>query len=410
MSEPAKKHGQTPESHSPKAKPAILRMAQQAQAAPEEPRAYPAGGDEPPKVLRGVPKVHYGAFGGVTPFPICLKAVSDYLGDELDYTYAIVASGGAFRFAWNTAQWDGGNVDIALAYSDYERPFRQGVEALGRGFRMLWRYDNPWGKPGNATREDIKAFIVEQIDAGRPVISLGPIGPAEAGILTGYGNGGDTLLGWSLFQSDGDGMDRDEEGYFITDKYWDKGDFVAVMALGDVAGPRFGAKEILRNAIDALNSRQEDSAEHRKRYAKGIAAYDAWKHALLAAGENDLALEVGDDMFAGMNIVMMCQGDATDCLIDGRSNANKYFKALAEEQPEQPLYGEIAEQFGIVAKTIEKKIFKLLGGYERGKRQVKTLAKPRTREKIAGYIDEMKAADEKALVLMKELLSQLDRR
>jgi len=74
-------------------------------------------------------------------FPICLKAVSDYLGDELDYTYAIVASGGAFRFAWNTAQWDGGNVDIALAYGDYERPFRQGVEALGRGFRMLWRND-----------------------------------------------------------------------------------------------------------------------------------------------------------------------------------------------------------------------------------------------------------------------------
>ncbi|MCL2508650.1 MAG: RNA polymerase subunit sigma-24 [Oscillospiraceae bacterium] len=337
-------------------------------------------------ILRGVPRVYYGAFGGITPFPICLKAVSDYLGAELDYTYAIVASGGAFRFAWNITEWDGGNVDIMHAYGDPEVPFRQGVTGLGREFKMLWRGET-------TAKEDFTPFIREQIDAGKPVISLGPIGPREAGILTGYRDGGDTLLGWSLFQ-EWEKLELDGEGYFITDKWWDEGDFYGVMALGDIAVPPFDAKQILQNAIAALEGRQEGN------HAKGIAAYDAWKKAILNAGKNDFA-----QTCAGQSLVMMCQGDATDCLVDGRKNAYKYFKALAEENPGQPLYGEIAEQFGIVAKTIHEKIYKALRGYHRGKKQTRALKRLRTRRKIGGYIDVMKAADEKALALMKELLS-----
>ena len=345
-------------------------------------------------ILRGVPKAYYGAFGGITPFPICLKAVSDYLGDELDYTYAIVACGGAFRFAWNTAEWDGGNVDIALAYADAEKPFRQGIEALGREFKMLWREGNAWGHPGNVTKEDIKAFVREQIDAGRPVISLGPIGPGEAGILTGYKDDCDALLGWSVFQC-GDCETFGDDGYFITDNWWADGvDFRGVMALGDITGPRAGVKEIVQNAIAALEGRREGN------YAKGIAAYDAWKHALLGLKKEDFM--VLPDW--GQSIAMMCQGDATDCLVDGRGNACKYFRALAEENPDQPLYNEIAEQFGIVAKTIDEKIYKALRGYQRGKKQVRALKRVRTRRKIGEYIDIMKAADEKALTLMRELL------
>ena len=343
-------------------------------------------------ILPGVPKAHYGAFGGVTPFPICLKAVSDYLGDELDYTYAIVACGGAFRFAWDTTRWDGGNVDIMCAYDDVERPFRQGIEALGRDFKMLWR-EGKKGQPCSDRKEDFKAFVKEQIDLGRPVISLGPIGPCEAGILTGYRDGGDTLLGWSMFQ-DWEKLEYDDEGYFITDDYWDEHDFIGVMAFGDISGPRWSIAQIVANGIAALEGRKEGS------HAKGIAAYDAWKNAILGAAKKDF-LE---------HDVMMCQGDATDCLADGRFNAHHYFCALAEEDPTQPLYSQIAEQFGIVGETIEKKIFKILKGHLRGKKQVKALKKLRNRKKIGDCIDVMKAADEKALELMKELLVVLSRR
>ena len=39
----------------------------------------------------------------------------------------------------------------------------------------------------------------------------------------------------------------------------------------------------------------------------------------------------------------MCQGDAMDCLADGRTNAYKYFNKLALKNPEQPIFEKIAE-------------------------------------------------------------------
>ena len=346
------------------------------------------------KILCNVPKAHYGAFGGITPFPVCLKAVSDYLGDELDYTYAIVACGGAFRFAWDITKWNAGNVDIMLAYCDAEVPFRQGIAALGREFRMLWRAGLPW-YPGTAGKEEFKAFIKEQIDSGKPVISLGPIGPGEAGIIAGYRDGGDTLLGWSVFQQWACNRFSDE-GYFITDTWWDKGDFHGVMALGDIAGPRWGVRPIVQNAVAALEGRQEGN------WAKGVAAYDPWKTALLGVTASDFMV-TGNDLI-DHRCVMMCQGDATDCLIDGRKNAQKFFAKLASENPDQSIYAEIAEQFGIVATVVHTKIYGVLGGWDRGPAQIRALAQPETRRQICEFIDEMKAADEKALALMKELL------
>lgn len=344
------------------------------------------------KVLHGVPKAYYGAFGGITPFPICLKSVSDYLGDALDYAYASVASGGAFRLTWDTASWNGGNVDISHTYNDLELPYMYGITALGRGFKMLWREGNAWGRLGTGTKDGFKSFVKEQIDIGKPLISLGPVGPAEAGIITGYRDGGDTLLGWSLFQWDEKTFN--EDGYYTSDTWWDEGDFIGVMALGDVAGPRAGVKQIVRNAVTALEGRREGS------YAKGVAAYESWKNALLNASEDDFTAMPD----WGQSIAMMCQGDATDCLIDGRKNAHIYFKNLSEENPEQPLYSDIAGQFGEIAAVIHTKIYRALGGYERGPEQEKALARLETRRLICGYIDEIKAADEKALALMKELL------
>jgi len=395
--QPDQNPNQTPEGHGPREVPEIMRLAQEAQAQTEAQGASQAalssGGSG--SVLHGVPKVHYGAFGGITPFPVCLKAVSDYLGNELDYTYAIVACGGAFRFAWDTSEWNPGNVDIMLAYDDAELPFRYGITALGREFKMIWRESNALRHSGNATKEDYKAFIKEQIDLGHPVISLGPIGPGEAGVVTGYRDGGNALLGWSVFQ-DWACKTFDDEGYFVTGTWWEEGDFHGVMALGDIHAPRWGVEQILPVAIAALEGRQEG------KYAKGVAAYGPWKQAILGADKHDFAMKCGSD-----HLVMMCQGDATDCLMDGRHHAYKYFKALAEEHPEQPLYGAVAEQFGIVAETIDKKIYKVLHGYMRGKKQVKALEKTRARRKIGEAIDVMKAADEKALALMKELFAVL---
>lgn len=57
-------------------------------------------------ILYGVPKADWGEYGGPTPYPICLKSVAAYLGEDLDYPFIMVSSGAAFRFAWNSTEWD----------------------------------------------------------------------------------------------------------------------------------------------------------------------------------------------------------------------------------------------------------------------------------------------------------------
>jgi hypothetical protein len=288
---------------------------------------------------------------------------------------------------------NGGNVDISHTYNDAETLYRYGITALGRGFKMLWREGNGMSQPGTGTKDDFKAFVKEQIDGGKPLISLGPVGPPEAGIITGYRDGGDTWLGWSLFQWDEKTFI--DEGYFFTDKWWEASDFFGVMALGDITAPRIGVKQIVQNAVSALEGRQDGKC------AKGIAAYEPWKKALLNASECDFTIMPD----WGQSLIMMCQGDATDCLIDGRKNAHLFFKKLSTENPNQQLYSKIAEQFGNIATIIHAKIYNVLGGYERGAEQEKALTNLEIRRQISEYIDEMKASDEKAFALMNELLT-----
>jgi hypothetical protein len=387
MSEPVKKPGQVPESYQPQ-KPEMMRALEAAQT--------PQANALAENLLHGVPKAPTGDFEGIAYFPKFLKVVSDYLGDPLDYTYAIAASGGAFRLAWDTASWNCGSGDISHTYDDREAPFRNGITALGRGFRMLWREDH--------TKEEFKAFIWAQIDAGRPVISLGPVGPPEAGLIVGYRDGGDTLLGWSDFQGWG-WKPLDDEGRFITDTWWEGKEgnqIAAVMSLGEIAGPRRGEREIIRNAIAALEGRRDGS------FDKGVAAYDAWKKALLGASQKDVKGKIeGNDM--GDWLLLIAHGEPLNTLADGRKNAQRYFSQLAQAHPEQPLYAEITRQFGTLVEILLKKVYgamrsKATHGFEGGKKQKKAMARRVVRRKIAGYIDEMKAADEKALTLMKELL------
>ncbi|MBN1891815.1 MAG: hypothetical protein JW780_03475 [Clostridiales bacterium] len=129
---------------------------------------------------------------GITPFPACLHSVLNYLGQDIDYCYLMAATGAAFRERWNTKIWDGGNVDIRVICEDPDEAFRKAFVAAGRGVSMI--------KRENSGKDDFIRVIRKEIDAGRPVIALGIIGPPEASIITGYRNNGNTLLGWNFFQ------------------------------------------------------------------------------------------------------------------------------------------------------------------------------------------------------------------
>lgn len=55
-------------------------------------------------ILYDIRKIEQGAYGSKTMFPICIKAVSEYLGDDVSYAYIMAATGAASRLVWNLAQ------------------------------------------------------------------------------------------------------------------------------------------------------------------------------------------------------------------------------------------------------------------------------------------------------------------
>lgn len=343
-------------------------------------------------ILYGVPKVAYGQ-DGCTPLPMCIHSCAKYLGLCVDYTQAMAESGAAFRFAWNTACWDGGNVDAILTFDDPAKVFRCGMRAMERELKFLRR--TPQTK-----KEDFMDFIRGEIDAGNPVIALGIIGPPEACVITGYQDGGNVLMGWNVFQNYPEyqaSVRFGKNGYFITGDWWENPDTTALIATGTESLPPLTPREVLRDAAEALEGRMCGT------YAKGILAYDAWKNALLC--DRDFP---ADAVLPLLVERMMCHGDAMDCLSDGRSHAAKYLRRLAGQHPAMaPGLNAAAGEMEGISEIIWKEMIPVLGGWERGEAQTRQLARAENRRLFAGQIERMKAHDERAYDYIRELLDNM---
>lgn len=358
-------------------------------------------------VLYGISKVEYGP-NGCTPYPMCLKSCANYLGQDVSLDFAMAATGAAFRLTWDTTSWNGGNVDVIHTFDNPEEVYRVGVEALGRDFQIITRTKTPCDVMFSSTnnsdkKSDFISFIKKQIDKGFPCIALGIIGPPEACIITGYRENGETLLGWNFFQGMTEfatDVKTDESGYFISDKWWENNDTIAVISLGEKDTPLISYKTIIENAVRVMTGRLYVKAD--KTFAKGIMAYDAWKKAVL--NESDFPPDAILPILAER---LMCQGDAMDCLIDGRRNAAIFMKKLSEELKEQDkTCNIIEEQFTKVTSNVEK-MASLLGGYERDEKQMRNFAKSDIRQQIAVLIDECKTADTIALEKLRQLLASI---
>ncbi|MCL2810641.1 MAG: AraC family transcriptional regulator [Clostridia bacterium] len=342
-------------------------------------------------ILYGVPKVFYGAYHGCTPYPICLKANANYLGEDIPYHTMMVLCGAAFRLTWNTSEWDGGNVDIAFAFDDPMRSYRTGIEAVGREFALLWRTPE-------TTKAEFIDFLRQRIDNGNPCIALGIIGPPEACIVTGYRDGGDTLLGWNFFQDNpefGGKTQLDESGYFVCDDWWENPCTMALISVGEPIGTPATPRQVIQTAIQVLTGRQ--CGDH----AKGIAAYDAWRGAI-----------ADDSQFPSGAVLpllaerLMCHGDAMDCLADGRNNAARYLEALSQGHPQKEGLLAAAGHFSEVAKQVNA-MADLLGGWPRGEVQMRRLNEPEARRGLCKLIDAAKEADSRGLDALRAVVQAL---
>ena len=349
-------------------------------------------------ILYGVPKVEWGTYGGSTPYPICLKACADYLGEDLDYAALLVSCGGAFRFTWNEAAWDLSNVDIYHTFTEgaEETIYSYAAKALGREFSMLDRTET-------TTKEEFVNFIKQHIDEGYPCIAQGIIGPPEACIITGYRDNGNTLLGWNFFQNDpafGAEVQFDDCGYFICSNWWENTDTQSVMCLGPVIGKGHSTNDILKNAVTVMSPRKDGN------YRKGTAGFSAWMNML----SDNKACSTDNDSIRFEH--MLCQDDATTCLIDGRGCAAEYFKRLAENEvgnaDDRTLeqYKTLSEQFS-KTKTLAEQTWSLLGGWDNMEQRPAKLAEKEVREKACEYIRQIEALEKQSLTVLQEIIASL---
>ncbi len=340
-------------------------------------------------ILYGVPKAGFGEYGGCTPYPICLKSTLAYLGEDVDYSAVMALTGAAFRFVWNSLDWDLSNVDIYHTFEESNSVYRLPADAMGREFFFL-------GRDKTTTKDDFVSFIKSHIDEGYPCIALGIIGPPEPCIITGYretSNDNNTILcGWNFFQHDpefGGNVAFDECGYFISENWWENTDTQAVMCIGAVTGEQFTESTVIQNGIRALTGRMDCG------YCKGTLAYDGWKRAL------------SDEKSFPKNSIttvsfekLLCHTDALNCLSDGRACAAKYFTSLAAKNTEKSaMYKKIADKFTETAGYVSE-IWSLSGSNT--EEIPENLADPAKRAKMCALIDKAKASDEAALELMQE--------
>ena len=347
--------------------------------------------DNESTILYGVPKVGWGTYGGNTPYPICLKACLDYLGEDVSYEEVMVSGGAAFRLTWNEETWDLSNVDIYHTLESQD-VYYIGAGALGREFGFL-------GREKQTSKEEFIRFIRKHIDEGYPCIAQGIIGPPETCVITGYRDRGNTLLGWNFFQEDpefGGSVKTDESGYFICDDWWENKDTHGVMCMGAIRAERISRKEILEHAVRVMTGRNEHQ------YAKGFFAYDAWERMLA----NDADFRAGDHDSL-LYEKCLCLNDAMTCLIDGRGCAARYFSRLAGlpdiSEREKEAFAHTASSFERTEESICQ-MRELFGNWEDMGARLSDSSDAGLRKKACQFIREAKRSDEEAWQWMKKII------
>lgn len=304
-------------------------------------------------ILSDIEQVKYSSL------PVCIKAVLDYLGDDVSYSYIMAVTGAAFRLVWNTACWNRNNVDLYHIFTECNAMYKLGARALGREFSFL-------GRGENTTKEEFRDFIKKHLAEGYPCVALG--------IITAAGN-----------------------GYFVSRNWWENADIRAVMCIGPVNARATARQdirqEILHQAVSALEGRMEYS------YAGGILAYDAWRRGLLE--ESHFADTGYDSLFSKL----LVQNDVARRLMEGRTQGAKYLLELAVKQKKRdnrPLE-QAARHFQKVSAYAEEMRY-LIGDGPDMDAMLWRLTDRRVREELAELILYAKAEDEAALQCLKASL------
>lgn len=348
-------------------------------------------------ILYGVPKVSYFNMPPeLTPFIASLRACLTFSGQAMPYDRLLTASGAAFRLLWNTRYLDGGNVDILVMRPDPFEPIRRAFAAAGRTFRFIPKSEDP------DNRDAMIALLREEINAGRPVIAFGIVGPPEACVLTGYQENGDVVLGWNFFQDFPEwqgSIGKHEAGYFIRRGWYEHPETRGIMAVGP-AGVEPAPKRLLAETVAfALEVMNGPAVGER---ANGAPAFDAWEAML----RDDRQFPEGMPLPMLMERLMV-QGDAFTMVSEGRGYAGGYFHAAAREVPEHA--GRLMTVSHLCQRIHEEAwgMAECHGGLGMGEEQARSLAVRENRLAIAARVRRCRDLDRELAARLADLANAL---
>jgi len=357
------------------------------------------------KVLEKVPVVSFELHRGkrekglrrcpeIVPFPSCLRACLEHLGDDMGYkkinvhnmdwcldttyVYLMGTTGAAFRLNWKSG-WHPDNSVIAYMSEDPEEPFRRGLKSVGYDYEIIYREDS------KSNEKHLRKRIIESIrDKNRPVIARGVLGPPEECIIAGFDEKGDILIGWSFFQSPKKfttDVEFEASGYFRK-RNWYK-DTSCVILLGDKKKSRL-LSEVYRDSIQWALKMMRTARVHEDRY-NGFAAYDA------IAKEIQQDEEFSNKKVKELHHRYMVLQDALGPIGEGRWYAHHFLKKIIEDVPCPEKELSMAAECFNQEHSLMWKMWDLVGGPGMSAKKAKQFADPKIRKKTAHIL--LKARD-----------------
>jgi hypothetical protein len=367
-------------------------------------------------VLEGVPRVGFQAEPGrdaeTTPFPACLRACLEYMGDDLGwreftwrgstwqqsntYVYLMGVTGAAFRLSWRPG-WHLDNTEIMYMSNEPCAPFERAFEAIGYDYEFLFSREE------HNNQVYWRQHIIESIrDQKRPVLGFGVVGPPECCIIAGYDEGGDVLIGWSFFQHFSEfnaGVEFEPSGYFRKRNWFQ--DTQTPLIIGEKR-KRPSPDEICRQALHwALQvARTTTTTVYDGDRHNGLAAYQAWADHL--SGNDEFPVE---DMGA-LHERYTVHNDAVGLVAEARWYAACFLRKIADREPS--MAGDLLAAAACyeTEHDLMWQLWNLVGGIGFSDEHVKKLADPQVRRQMVPIILQARDEDEKAAAHVEKALSR----
>jgi hypothetical protein len=347
-------------------------------------------------VLEGVPRIGFAnaECGGGLFFPSALAAWLRFMGEDpgYDYTFCAATSGAAFGLLWGKEPWTyvSDLTDQAVNGGD-EETVRRPFDAIGYECKLLRR-------TGPDSEGSLRRRIVESLREGRPVLATGVVGPPACGVIAGYDDGGDVLIGWSYFQSypgHGPATEFEPCGYYRKRGWFpDTGTVIVIGEKRDT--PALGAvyRETLRWALDLVRSPERLGCH------SGLAAYTAWAEAL--SREEDFPRDDLEALLGRLD----CHFGALGAAAEGRHHAAAFVRRAGEQQAALAKLDQAAECYDDQVALLTR-VADLQGGWDPHDESVaRKLAEPEIRRKIVSLILQAREKDRQAAEHIEGALAQ----